>query len=250
MGAGFVDKFSVGSEDYRRARPTYPRRLIATLADLSPNRDRAWDSGTGNGQAAVALAEHFASVVATDASAQQIAQARPSERVTYAVETAEQISLPDASVDLVLAAQAMHWYDLDRFFSQARRVLRPAGILAAIGYSWQYIDPEVDAVVDEWLLQPLRKHWAPNNVLLWNGYRDIAFPGTEIQVAAPAIHRYWSLTEFLDYVGSWSAVRSLVADAGEEAICVAYERVREVWGNAEQCRHVVMPMQVRVARVD
>ncbi len=127
MGGPFIDRFSERSDQYRDARPTYPPGLIAALADLSPGRDRAWDCGTGNGQAAVALAEHFHSVFASDASPQQISQAAQADRVTYAVEAAEDVSLPDRSVDLVLVAQAMHWFDLDRFYVQVRRVLRPGG---------------------------------------------------------------------------------------------------------------------------
>lgn len=250
MSGSFIDKFSAVSDEYRRARPTYPSRLIATLAALAPGRERAWDSGTGNGQAAVALAEHFEAVFATDPSAEQIARAVAAERVTYAVEAAEEVSLPDRSVDLVLAAQAMHWYDLERFYDQVRRVLRPGGILAAIGYAWQYVDPEIDAAIDETLLRPMRDRWAPNNALLWDGYRSIPFPGTEVRVGAPAIHLHWSLPEFLDYVRTWSASRSLIAAEGQAPFDRARRRLETVWGDPEGRRHVVMPMQVRVSRLD
>jgi len=147
-------------------------------------------------------------------------------------------------------AQAMHWYDLDRFYEQVRRVLRPGDILAAIGYAWQYVDPEIDAAVDETLLQPMRDHWAPNNALLWDGYRTIPFPGAEVRVGAPAIHLYWSLAEFLDYVRTWSAARSLIAAEEEEPLNRARLRLEIAWGDPERRRHVVMPMQVRVSRLD
>jgi len=77
MAAGFIDKFSEAAEDYRRSRPTYPDSIFRALTAVAPGHDLAWDCGTGNGQAALGLARHFAAVNATDPSPQQIAQARP-----------------------------------------------------------------------------------------------------------------------------------------------------------------------------
>jgi SAM-dependent methyltransferase len=133
MADRFIDKFSERAAGYCRARPTYPPQLFAALAALAPGRDLAWDCGTGNGQAARALAAHFAAVHASDPSADQIAQAEPTDRVTYHVERAENGSLADGTADLVVAAQALHWFDLDLFYGQCARVLKPGGILAAFG---------------------------------------------------------------------------------------------------------------------
>lgn len=249
MSGSFIDTFSGASGLYRRARPAYPPDLFATLAGLAPGRALAWDAGTGSGQAAIGLAAQFDSVRASDPSPQQIANAAPHARVAYAVEPAEAVSLEDGSADLVLAAQAMHWFDLERFYGEAARVLRPGGILAAIGYAWFYVDPAVDAAVEQALLAPLRPFWAPNNAILWDGYRGIAFPGEEIRIGQPAIHLDWSLGDFMDYVRTWSAVRALEAAEGEGALREARARVAEAWGDPEAKRHVVMPMQVRVSRL-
>ena len=249
MSRPFIDKFSEVSGEYRRARPSYPKSLIAALAQLAPGRQLAWDSGTGNGQAAVALADHFEAVFATDPSPEQIAQAVPNERVTYAVEAAEEVSLPDGSVDLILSAQSLHWYDLGLFYEQVLRISRPGAILAAIGYAWQYISPEIDAIIEETLLQRMGSYWAPNNQLLWDNYRSIPFPGTDVRVSVPAIHLDWSLPELLDYVLTWSAARRLIAEQGSEPIRVARNRLEAVWGDPARPRHIVMPMQVRVSRI-
>ena len=72
----FPDHFSKQSRDYARYRPVYPAKLYDYLASLTPGHDRAWDVGTGNGQAAIGLAQHFRSIIATDLSEQQIAWAR------------------------------------------------------------------------------------------------------------------------------------------------------------------------------
>lgn len=135
MSASFKDHFSGHAANYRAFRPTYPPELFAFLASVVPRRELVWDCGTGNGQAAVVLAEHFARVFATDASAEQIANAEPHPKVEYAVAPAEKCPLPDASADLITVAQALHWFDHDRFFAEVRRVCKPGAVFAATCYS-------------------------------------------------------------------------------------------------------------------
>lgn len=126
-------------------RPSYSGELFDYLACVAPDHERAWDCGTGNGQAAIALAERFASVEATDASPNQIKMAVPHDRVRYRVASAEESRLASYSVDLAVVAQAVHWFDLDRSTTEVRRVLRPKGVLAV----WCYRTPRTDSVVDD-----------------------------------------------------------------------------------------------------
>src|SRR5207244_3658866 len=147
----------------------------------------AWDAGTGNGQAARQLARHFERVHATDASTQQIALAELHPQVEFVAEPAERCSLPAASCDLVLAAQALHWFNLDTFYAEVRRVLRPGGLVAAIGYAWFYVDPVVDEIVGRGILKPLGHKWAAGNWLLIDGYRALAMPGEEVRLTPCAI---------------------------------------------------------------
>lgn len=247
MTGSFIDKFSGGADCYRKARPTYPAGLFEALARHAPGRDLAWDCGTGNGQATSGLAAHFRAVHATDPSAQQIARAVPADRVTYAVEPAEDVSLAGGSADLVLAAQALHWFDLDLFYAEAARVLKPGGILAAIGYDWMYVDPAIDRAVNDHLLPPLASHWSERNALLWAGYRSIPFPGEEIRLGAFAIYLDWGFAEVRDYVSSWSAARALAEAEGTSRLEAALRKIGLLWGGER--RRVVMPLFVRAARV-
>ena len=162
----------------------------------------AWDAGTGDGQAARLLASHVERLHATDASAQQIDQAEPHPRIRFAVEPGERCSLGDGSCDLVLVGQALHWFDLERFYGEARRVLRPGGLLAAIGYGWFYVDPAVDEIVGRTLLKPLERQWAPGNWLLIDGYRNIPFPGAEVRLTPSAVHLAWTREQLQAYVTS------------------------------------------------
>ena len=109
--SGFKDHFSGHASEYAQHRPAYPDTLVQWLADTSPARDQAWDAGTGNGQAAVALAQYFQAVLATDASVQQVDQAADHPGVVFKVEVAEDCSLPDRSTDLVTVGQALHWFE-------------------------------------------------------------------------------------------------------------------------------------------
>ena len=126
----FHDHFSVQSSDYTKFRPHYPRALFEYLAALPAARRRAWDCGTGNGQAACDLAEFVDEVVATDPSQNQISHATPHAKVKYQVAPAEHCPLADQSVDLVTVAQALHWFDLERFYAEVRRVGRAGSVLA------------------------------------------------------------------------------------------------------------------------
>ncbi|NNJ12001.1 methyltransferase domain-containing protein [Chloroflexales bacterium ZM16-3] len=172
----FHDHFSGHAGPYAQARPTYPDALIRFVAAAAPGRACAWDCATGSGQAAVALAAHFDLVRATDASAAQIAQATPHPRVQYAVQPAERVDFPDASVDALTVAQALHWFDIPTFFAEARRVLRPGGLFCAWGYSWSHVTPAIDVIVRTHILAMIQDAWAPQNALLWDGYRAIALP--------------------------------------------------------------------------
>ncbi len=204
--------------------------------------------GTGNGQAAAQLAAHFAHVYASDPSVEQIGAAKPTARVTFAVEAAEQCSLADGSVDLVLAAQSLHWFNQPLFAGEVRRVLKPGGVLAAIGYSWFRVDPDVDRVIDDAFLQPLKRLWAEQNRLLWEDYRGIDLPGTELVIPDAAIERLWTCDELLAYLRTWSATQKWLAANEGEGFAGASQKLRSIWAGDER-RPVVMPLVVRATRL-
>ena len=143
----FKDHFSRQSIEYARYRPQYPKELFAFIASHAPNDERALDIATGNGQAAVALAEFFRKVIAIDASAEQIESAQPNERVEYRVAPAETTGLVTQSCDAITVAQALHWLDLEAFYAEARRVLKPGGVVAVWAYNYLRVSPEVESVL-------------------------------------------------------------------------------------------------------
>src|SRR5688572_30336923 len=114
--ATFRDHFSASSRRYAKFRPGYPQALFDWVSAESPGRRRAWDCATGTGQAANGLARQFELVVATDASSAQLTQAGRHPRVRYVRCLAEASGLASRSMDVVTAAQAVHWFDMPAFF--------------------------------------------------------------------------------------------------------------------------------------
>ena len=176
----FQDHFSGHAAVYRDARPHYHPALFAWLAAQVPRRDLAWDAGCGNGQATVALAAHFARVIGSDPSAAQIAHAEPAANVEYRVEPAEQSSLAAASVDLVCVAQALHWFEQERFHAEVRRVLRPGVVIAALAYAGCRIDPAIDRVTTHLYVDLTGPYWPPERAHIEAGYATLPFPYTPI----------------------------------------------------------------------
>jgi SAM-dependent methyltransferase len=205
-GVGFKDHFSGMAAAYGRARPRYPPELAAYLAGLVPRRTLALDLATGNGQAAVDLAAHFELVLASDASASQLAHATAHPRVRYLRHGAERLPLAAGTVDLVAVAQAAHWFDFARFYPEAERVLRPGGVLALWTYGLFRVDAATDRLVDAFYRDVVGPYWPPERHYVDAGYRTLPFPLERLAAPRFALTVDWSLGELMDYIGTWSAV--------------------------------------------
>jgi SAM-dependent methyltransferase len=241
----FQDHFSETAAAYAQFRPRYPDRLMDWLAERAAGRGLAWDAATGNGQAAVALADRFARVVATDASARQIANAVPHPRIEYRVARAEEGGLEPASCDLVTVAQALHWLEPAAFFAAAERALKPGGLIAV----WCYVEPRlVDGDVDRALQEfaaVVRRYWPHERQITEDGYRSIPFPFAEVD-ALPAIELEMTptLAEFVGYLRTWSATRRFVVAHRDDPVLVVERRLAGVWPAGER-RTLRWPLHIR-----
>ncbi len=249
-GTAFKDHFSATAEAYGRYRPAYPAALFQELASLAPGRDLAWDCGCGNGQASLGLAEHFAAVHASDPSAQQIAKATPHPKVTYAVGRAEASGLPAAGVDLVLAAQAAHWFDHAAFHAEVRRVAKPGALLALVSYGLLVVAPDIDRLLHGLHNETLGPYWPPERWSVVEGYRDLPFPFPELEAPALEMAVTWSLEHMLGYVGTWSGLGGYRKARGEDPLPAFAEKLAAAWGPAERERRVRWPLSLRLGRVE
>jgi len=249
MNTAFKDHFSGQAAAYSMFRPTYPARLFEWLAEISPRRERAWDAGTGSGQAAVGLAEHFARVVGTDASAAQVGHAVPHPRVEYRVAPAEESGLPAAWADLVTVAQALHWFDLPRFLLEARRVLAPQGLLAVWCYGDPQLDhPAVDRIVHRYNRDTVEDYWPPERDLVLAEYRTIPFPFQEVPTPALSLEAAWTLPQLAGYLRSWSATARYAKLLGRDPVAALEEELRRAWGPPDSARVVSWPLTIRAGR--
>jgi SAM-dependent methyltransferase len=248
MTAPFKDHFSTRSADYAAYRPTYPMALVDALAQACPAHDCALDVGCGTGQLSVLLARRFRQVIATDASAKQIEAAEAQESVVYRVAKAEESGLSDASVDLVVAAQAAHWFDLPAFYAEARRVGRPGALIALVTYGVLEVDEAIREPVRHFYYDVITPYWPPERRHVEEGYRSFDFPFLPVTLPTPAIEVQWRIDDLLGYADTWSAVRALEKAVGHGKLEDFAKHLSAAWGDPEQPRRVRFPLSVRAGR--
>ena len=185
-------------------------------------------------------------------AAPEIAAATPHPRVRYAVAPAEVSSLPDASVDCAVAAQAAHWFNLEAYYREVRRVARPGGLVALVTYAVLQVDPELERVIDEFYRKTLDGHWPAERQLVEEGYRSLPFPFEPVEAPALALEHRWNADQLLGYVGTWSAVQSL-KKVGRGADLERFgAELRAAWGDpstpAAHPLAAVTPARTRLAR--
>lgn len=248
---GFADHFSDLAGHYAAHRPTYPPALVQWLAEQAPGTTLAWDAGCGSGQLSVPLAEHFARVVATDASGEQIARAAPHPGVEYRRAPAGESGLAAGSVDLAVAAQAAHWFPLDDYYREVRRVARPGALVALVTYGGVRAGAGgLDALLEEFYAGPLGPHWPPERRQVEEGYRALPFPFAELPTPALEIRARWTVERLLGYVESWSAVRALRgAEEGRARVERFRAAVAEAWARGPAVRELRWPLAVRAGRL-
>lgn len=245
----FEDHFSRQAEAYARHRPRYPGALIDWLSALAPSRRMAWDCGTGSGQVATALAERFERVIATDASAGQIAHATAHERVEYRVEPAGDVPIDDASIDLVTVAAALHWFDLEPFYAEVKRVGKPDGIIAAWTYWLPTIAPEIDALIVHYTMDIVGQSWPERIQRVIDHYETLPFPFHEIAAPAFAATAEWDLDSLEGYIDTWSATQRHLREHGLHPIDLIHDELQRAWGDARDVRKIEWPLDLRVGTI-
>lgn len=241
--AGLYEK---PSETYAKKRPRYPKEWFSMLAGLTAGHQRAWDAGCGSGQAAISMAEHYESVLATDVSEGQIRHAIAHPKVRY-LHTPEHLSEDELvalvggenSLDLIVVATSIHWFDIPLFYAVVNRALKkPGGLLAVWGYNYE-IHPFEDALQGQ-LYPALQPYQDPRARLAMERYRSLPFPFEPVGVGAegaPAdmdIEVEMTLEDLLGFVNTGSVVTTARAKGVDlEAVTRdVLKRVEEGWGGA------------------
>jgi len=245
--ATFKDHFSKQAAGYATFRPRYPQRLFDYLGSIAPSHQLAWDCGTGNGQAAVGLASVFDRVIATDASEKQIANAESHQTIEYRVAPAENSGIRSETIDLIMVAQALHWFDLDRFYAEARRVLKPDGVLAASAYNLLHIETAIDEIVNRYYHDVVGPFWPPERKLV-EQFGNLPFLFQEIDPPKFEMTALWNLDHLLGYLRTWSSTQRFIAAKGGDPVEQITDDLRSTWGNPGEIRTITWPLILRVGR--
>jgi SAM-dependent methyltransferase len=245
----YKDLFSTQAGDYARFRPHYPSALFKQLGKLCAAHELAWDCGTGNGQAAVALAPYFKKVIGTDPSEKQLESAVPHEKVEYRRAGAEVSGIEAGSVDLITVAQAFHWFRQEEFFAECSRVAKPGCLLAVWCYELTVISPEVDRVVKVLYEDVLGSYWDPARKRVEEGYRNEVFPFPEITGPKVSMGAEWTLPDLIGYLGTWSSFQKYYKEKGFDPRVPLMPNFIKAWGNQNVPKNVSWPLSLRLFRV-
>lgn len=191
------------------------------------------------------MVEHYERVIATDANEQQLQHAIQHPNIKYAVtdpQMAEEHLHPlisSRSVDLVVCAQALHWFDLDTFYKQVKRVLRnPGGVIAAWAYGTPSVTPAVDAVLSSFD-EKIAHEWAPQTQYIREKYETLPFPFVPVATLSSVgpipfeCAKEVTLGEYLAHLRSWSAVQKAI-DSGRHDVWSEHQQklFADAWGDS------------------
>jgi len=143
-------------------------------------------------------------------------------------------------------AQALHWFDTDRFYAEAARVLADGGLLAAWCYELCTVDPAIDALILELYRGPLGPWWPPERRHIEAGYGTIGMPWPELETPDCHMEAEWEPAQMLGYLSTWSALTRCREATGTDPLADIAGRLETLWGPAP--RPVRWPLALRACR--
>ena len=247
MSSTMIDLFSKHSEQYAQFRPTYPDALYQFIFSQVNSCDVAWDCGTGNGQAARALVNKFKKVLATDISADQIEQAIKADNIFYSV-AGEETNFEDNSIDLITVAQAIHWFDFDKFYREVNRVAKPGAVIAVWGYSLLRINSVMDPLIQNFYKNVVGAYWNKERKLIDEEYKSIPFPFSELRSPAFEFSFQWTKDQLEGYLTTWSAVQKYIQANQVNPVAKLMEDINPFW--TQNLKTVTFPLFLRLGNVN
>lgn len=241
--------FAAEAATYAHLRPTYPLALFDYFSTLVFFRQCAWDCATGTGQAAVQLARYFDNVIATDESKEMIAQAPQQPSITYRVAEAEDSGLQSHSVDLLTVAAAIHWFDLDKFYKEVRRALKPGAIIAAWMYYTPVFNDATDPIITHLAHDILGQYWNERIHYVFEEFHSLPFPFEPLETPTFQTDMQWTLDDLIGYFETWSASLKYYEQTDVHASELIKGPLVEAWGSTDQRKDLHFPLHLRVGRV-
>ncbi|MFN3404775.1 MAG: class I SAM-dependent methyltransferase [Cytophagaceae bacterium] len=242
------DNFSYQSDKYAQYRPTYPMDLFEYLNSIVSHKRNAWDVGTGNGQFAYELAKTFENVFATDISESQIKNSFQADNIKYSVQPAEKTNFNNNQFDLIVVAQAIHWFDFEKFYEEVRRTANQDAFIFVVGYGRLEISDQIDHVISYFYHNIIGSYWDKERRFIDQNYLTIPFPFTEIEPPKFRIKMYWTLEHLIGYLNTWSAVKHFIKKNGYNPVDEVMQKIERHW-EKEEVREVCFPLLLRMGKV-
>lgn len=240
------DNFSRGSQFYAKYRPAYPSALFSFLLELVKGRHTVWDCGTGNGQVASVLSGFFDRVYATDISRQQLNNAITKPNIQYSLQPAEKTNFSENMFDLITVAQAVHWFQFEKFYKEVNRTLKDEGIIAIMGYSLFRSNEETDSVIRDFYQNTIGPYWDKERQYLEEHYATIPFPFQEISTP-PFEHTIeWKIEHLIGYLKTWSAVKHFIAKEGYDPVDNISRDLYQSFGSKSV---ITFPIHLRIGKI-
>jgi len=243
------DLFSKQSDLYARYRPTYPKDLYEYILSFVKEKNIAWDCATGNGQAAVVLADHFKKVIATDISAAQIDKAIKKDNIEYSVCSAESTLFEENTFDLVTVAQAYHWLKWKEFKKEVVRVCKPEAIIAIWTYNRNKIgDKKIDDAIFSFYENVTKPFWDYERKYVEELYKTVEFDYELLPVKDFETTLNWQREDMIGYISSWSAIQKYIKVNGHSPIPMIEKELINLWPKGE-VKKVSFPIYLKLGKI-
>lgn len=147
-------------------------------------------------------------------------------------------------------AAAVHWFDLDAFYAEVTRVLRPGGVLAVWTYHIGLVEPPFDRVFYRFYDEVLRPYFSPKVIVVNERYKALSLPG---EPADPEelfhVTAQWNLEQVKSFIHGWSGAQKYREDTGQDPIDKIGEELSTVWGSPDTVHKLSWPIFMRASRV-
>lgn len=241
------DNFSKQADVYAKYRPSYPGKLFDFIINHVKQKNIAWDCATGNGQSAKELSPHFQKVYATDISQKQIGNAYQANNIIYSIQPAEQTNFEDGSMDLVTVAQALHWFNFEKFYNEVKRITKPGSWLSVWMYSLLRISPAIDNIIEKYHFETMKDYWDNERKYVDSNYATVPFPFEEIKTPVFSSEYDWTIEELEGYLNTWSALQKYISTHDYNPVPELVNTIKPHWKG--QKMRIIFPIHMRMAPV-
>lgn len=248
------DLFSIQSKNYAKFRITYPKEIYKEIYKiLKKNKipfESAWDCGTGNGQVAKELSKKFQIVYATDISKNQIKEAIKKPNIFYFIESAENTTLKDNSINLITVAQAFHWFKFNQFYKEIKRVTKKPAILAIWCYSTCiFKDSKLNQLFYNFYKNILGSYWEKERKYVEEGYQNIKIPFKTILEKKIEYIIIFKKSKFLGYLSTWSSVQKYIQINNKNPLDFFKREIFYLW-DPKQKKEILFPIYLKIFLIE